>query len=308
NGGVNNSGTVNWNIGTIPGNGGSASIQLTLQVRPDLPNGTNLTNTIGVTYTVGGNTFTITSNSPYAAVGVIRGFSISPTTLSAAEETDDTLAYAFTIFNTGNSSDIGELSYSSTRGYSWTFFKDVNNNSILDNGDTQLHDTQGSLTGIDIDTLAAADSIKILARLIVPVVSSDQIQDVTTFTVKSNADQSKFQSAVGTTTIGKAVLSVVRSVTPSGNRPPGDEMTFTVTYQNVGHGKAYNVVLTETEPDSMSYVANSVTINNIAKTDAADGDEVTVTTNDGRKVITINVGTLNSLSTEATIKYRATIH
>lgn len=295
-----------WTIGTI-NPGGSVTVSITLLVLP-LPTGTVLENVINVTYTVGGNTFTITTNNPYAAVGVVRGVQISPTSLSAAREAEDTLAYAMTVKNTGNSKDILEMSYSSTQSYSWTFFKDVNGNGILDGGDTQLSDAPGSTTGADVDSVASTDSVKILARLIVPKVSGDQTQDVTTFTVKSDADPSKFQSAIATTTINIPVLSIVRTVTPSGNQPPGEEMTFQITYQNNGNGKAYNVTVTETEPDSMSYVANSVTINDVAKTDATDADEVSVTTVGGKKIITVNLGTLNALSSQGVIRYRATIH
>ncbi|MBI2429813.1 MAG: DUF11 domain-containing protein [Ignavibacteriales bacterium] len=296
-----------WTVGTI-NPGGSVTVTITLQVLPTLPNGTQLNNQINVNYTVGGNTFTITSNNPYAAVGVVRNVQISPTAVSSSNEADDTLAYAFTVKNTGNSKDVLEMEYNSSKSYTWVFFRDVNNSGTYDAGDTQLTNTNTTPTTVDVDSVAATDSVKILGRLIVPKVTTDEEQDVTTFTVRSSADNTKFQSAIGTTTIGIPVIDLVRSVTPAGNQPPGEEMTFQVAYQNNGHGKAYNFSVTENEADSMSYVANSVTIDNVAKTDAADADEVTVTTVSGRKVITINIGILNALSTQGIIRYRATIH
>ncbi|MEW5797473.1 MAG: DUF11 domain-containing protein [Bacteroidota bacterium] len=296
-----------WTVGTI-NPGASVTVTITLQVLPSLPNGTVLSNQINVQYTVGGNTFTITSNNPYAAVGVVRNVQISPTAASASKEAEDTLAYAFTVKNTGNSKDVLEMEYNSSKSYTWAFYRDVNGDGLLDGGDTQLTNTNPAPTTVDVDSVAATDSVKILARLIVPKVTTDQDQDVTTFTVRSSADNTKFQSAIGTTTIGIPVIALVRTVTPAGDQPPGEEMTFQITYQNNGHGKAYNFSLTETEADSMSYVANSVTINNVAKTDLSDADEVTVTTVSGRKVISINLGTLSALSTQGTIRYRATIH
>ncbi|MHB1050008.1 MAG: hypothetical protein ACYC09_08020 [Bacteroidota bacterium] len=295
-----------WTVGTI-NPGGSVTVSITLLVLP-LPNGTVLTNSINVTYTVGVNTFTVTSNTPYAAVGVVRGVQISPTAFAASQEAEDTLSYAITVKNTGNSNDILELSYSSSRAYTWLFFKDINGNGVYNTGDTPLTDAAGSTTGVDVDSVASSDSVKIVARLIVPKESVDQTEDVTTFTVKSDADPSKFQSAIATTTVNVPALSIVRVVTPSGNQPPGEEMTFEVTYQNTGNGSAYNVTVTETEPDSMTYVPNSVTINNISKTDAADADEVTVTTAGGKKVITISLGTIAGISAQGVIRYRATIH
>ena len=307
--GTYNGGTpATWSVGTV-NPGGSVTVSIVLNVNSGLSNGSILSNTINVTYTVGGNTFTETSNTPSAAVGTVRGVSISPTSLASAKEPEDTVVYAMRVKNTGNAKEILELSYSSGLSYVWTFFKDVNGSGTLDGGDTQLTDTPGSpITGVDVDSVAANDSVKILARAVVPVASADQDQDVTTFTVKSGADPSKYQNATATTTVNMADVVVNRSVSPSGNQPPGQVMDFTVTYQNNGHGKAYNVVLTENEPDSMSYVANSVTINNVAKTDASGDDEVTVTTVGGKKVISISLGTINGLSAVGTIKYKATIH
>lgn len=304
---VNTSGNpVLWSIGTI-NPGGSVTVTIILQVSPSLVNGTVLNNTISATYTVGGNTFTVSSNNPYAAVGVVRGVQVSPTSFSAIKEAEDTLAYAMTVKNTGNAKDVLELSYNSSQSYTWTFYNDVNENGILDAGDTQLTNTNSD-HGVDVDSVAAADSVKILARLIVPVVSTDQTQDVTTFTVKSSVDQNKFQSAIGTTTINSADIELTRTVLPSGNQPPGTEMTFTITYQNIGNGKAYNVVLTENEADNMTYVANSVIINEASKTDVSDGDNVTVTTVSEKKIITINLGTINGLFSGGTITYKATIN
>jgi uncharacterized repeat protein (TIGR01451 family) len=211
-----------------------------------------------------------------------------------------------TVKNQGNAKDVLELEYSSSRSYSWAFFKDNNQNELLDAGDIQLTNSN-STGGVDVDSVNAYDSVKVLARLIVPNVAADQTQDITSFTVRSSVDNSKFQSANGTTTINIADVLLDRSVTPTGDQQPGTEMTFTVTYQNNGHGKAYNAVITETEPDSMTYTPNSVTVNGVAKTDAADEDEITVTTVAGKKVITISLGILNGQSPEGTITYKAVI-
>ncbi|MFZ4619610.1 MAG: hypothetical protein ACOYNS_03560 [Bacteroidota bacterium] len=303
---VNTSGNpVIWSAGTV-NPGSSVTVSITLQVNNGLVNGTVLNNTIGVSYSVNGNTFTATSNNPSAAVGVIRGVQISPLSISAAKEPEDTLVYPFTVKNNGNAKDVLEMEYSSSRSYNWSFFKDVNANGQLNAGDVALSNTNNA-GGVDVDSVAAYDSVKVLARLIVPDVSADQTQDVTSFTVRSAFESGKFQSANGTTTINIADVQLVRSVLPEGNQIPGTEMTFTVTYNNAGHGKAYNTVITETEPDSMTYTANSVKINGTAKTDAADSDEVTVSTVSGRKVITINLGILNGLAAEATVVYKATV-
>ncbi|MFA6456613.1 MAG: hypothetical protein WCW40_07315 [Bacteroidota bacterium] len=304
---VNTAGNpVIWNAGTL-NPGSSVTVSITLKVNSGLTLGTVLNNTIDVTYSVGGSTFTVTTNNPPAAIGVIRGVEISPLSVSAAAEPEDTLVYPFIIKNSGNTSDVLELEYASSNSYLWTFYKDVNQNDSLDAGDTQLVNTNGS-SGVDVDSVAALDSVQILARLVVPAVPSDQFQEVTSFTVRSAVDAAKAQTATGTTTFNVAGIVLVRSVAPEGNQPPETEMTFTVSYQNTGHGTAYNVTVTETEADSMTYSPNSVSVNGVAKTDAADGDEVTVTTVSGRKIITILLGTLNGQTPAGIITYKATIN
>ncbi len=304
---VNTSGNpVVWNAGTV-NPGASVTVSITLQVNNGLANGTVLNNTISATYTVNGNTFTVTSNNPSAAVGVIRGVQITPLVLSASAEPEDTLSYAMTVKNIGNAKDILELEFNSSKTMPWQLFKDVNANGAFDAGDLQLSNSNAA-GGVDVDSVAAYDSVKILARLIVPEVTVDQSQDVTTFTVRSAVDAGKFQSANGTTTFNVADVQLVRSVLPAGDQMPGTELTFTVAYQNAGHGKAYNVVITETEADSMTYTGNSVKINGTAKTDIADADEVTVTTVSGKKVITITLGILNGSSAEGTVVYKATVN
>jgi uncharacterized repeat protein (TIGR01451 family) len=304
---VNTSGNpIAWTVGTI-NPGGSVTVTITLQVNAGLTNGTILSNTLSAVYTVGGVTFTVTSNNPPAAIGVIRGVEIAPLVVSAAKEPEDTLSYAFTIKNTGNAKDVLEMELSSSKSYNWAYYRDVNQNGLFDTGDTPLTNTNAA-GGVDADSVNAYDSVKVLARLIVPNVPADQTQDVTTFSVKSSFDPTKFQSANGTTTINIPDVVLVRTFAPSGTKVPGTEVTFTVTYQNTGHGKAYNAVITETEPDNMTYAENSVTVNGAAATDLLDDDAVTVTTVSGKKVITISLGTLTGLSSLGTISFKATIN
>jgi uncharacterized repeat protein (TIGR01451 family) len=306
-GSVNTSGSpIAWTVGTI-NPGASVTISITLQVNNGLANGTVLNNTLSLTYTVGGSTFTVSTNNPSAAIGVIRIVELSPLSFSATKEPEDTLVYPLTLKNKGNAKDVLELEYSSSKNFPWSFYRDVNQNGLWDAGDLQLTNSNGS-GGTDADSVNAYDSVKVLARLIVPNVPADQTQDVTTFTVKSAFEPAKYQSANGTTTINIADVAIVRTVSPSGNQKPGTEMTFTVTYQNNGHGKAYNVVVSESEPEMMTYTANSVILNDVAKTDAADEDEVTVTTVEGKKVISVNLGILVGQSSAGSITYKAVIN
>ncbi len=296
-----------WNVGNVLA-GGSVNVSIRLKVLPTLPFGTVLNNTINVTYTVGGNTFTVTTNNPSSAVGVVNGVQLIPVILSSSAEREDTIVYSLRAKNTGNTADVLELSYSSSTSLVWKFFKDTNPYGVYNSGDLQLTNTNVSPSSIDLNTVASADTVNILAMAVVPISISDQDQEVTTFIISSASDPTKSQEAVATTTFNAPIITLTRSVTPSGTIPPGEEILFTITYQNIGHGKAYNVTFTESEPDSMTYVTNSVTIDGIGKTDQVDGDGVSVTDTEGRKVITFTLGMLNASSPAGVIHFRASIN
>ena len=296
-----------WTVGTILA-GGSVTVSIRLKILPALPFGSVLSNTINATYTVGSNTFTVGSNNPPAAIGVVRGVQITPTALSTAAEREDTVLYSMRVKNTGNSNDVLEISYSSTTSLVWKFFKDSSPFGLYNTGDLLLTNTNVTPSSVDVNTVATTDTVKILALAIAPVAVADQDQDITTFTVTSAADIAKSQGAIATTTFKVPVFTLGRVVTPAGIQPPGQEMLFTITYQNVGQGKAYSVTFTETEPDSMTYVPNSVKVDGVSKTDASDLDGVTVTTVSGRKVITFTLGPLPAGSPAGEIVFKATIN
>jgi uncharacterized repeat protein (TIGR01451 family) len=70
-------------------------------------------------------------------------------------------------------------------------------------------------------------------------------------------------------------MSMTKTVGYTTSRP-GDTLTYTITYKNVGTQKATFVTITDATPNNTDYVVNSATINNVSKTDAADADEVTL--------------------------------
>ena len=293
---VNSSGNpVLFNVGTI-NPGASVTVTITLAVPSGASTGTVYNNTMNVTYTAGGNTFTSSSNTRSVTVGVTRGVAISPTSIASTHEPEDSIKYYFTLKNTGNAKDVLLMSSSSSLTLTWKFYKDVNNNGIYDVNDTQLAVT---------DSVNFSDSLHVIAIAITPVVGTDLTQDVTTFTVTSKGDNTKFQSSIATTTIDIAVVSLTKVVAPLGNEPPGTQMTYTINYSNTGHGKAYNFKIIDGAPDSTTYVANSVTVNGVSMTDAADADAATVT--NGGKTITVIIGTVNA-SVSGTVAFKITVN
>jgi uncharacterized repeat protein (TIGR01451 family) len=224
-------------------------------------------------------------------------------TLAASKEPDDSMKYYIALKNTGNKKDVLEMSFSSTQSLAWKFYKDVNDNGVFDGGDGQLTNTNG-LAGVDADSVQFSDSVHVFAIAVVPSSATDQATDVTTFTVTSAGDNTKFASVTATTTYAVPVVTVTKNVAPLGNQPPGQLMTYTISYQNTGHGNAYNFTVTDSAPDSTTYAPGTIKLNNVAKTDAADADEATLLSG---KNVSVHVGTL-APGASGTILFKITIN
>ena len=77
--------------------------------------------------------------------------------------------------------DVIELAAASSQSLSWLFYKDANNNRLLDATDPLLTNTNGK-AGVDVDSLAASDSVHIFAVAVIPFVQNDLTKDISTFT------------------------------------------------------------------------------------------------------------------------------
>ncbi len=103
------------------------------------------------------------------------------------------------------------------------------------------------------------------------------------------------------TPVNQPQMTLTKAVDKS-HAKPGDTLTYTIVYKNIGTSNATFLTVTDPNPNYTNYVANSVTLNGVAKTDAADGDEVTYSGG----IIQINVGTIIPGQT-GTITFKVTI-
>ncbi|HVZ38991.1 MAG TPA: hypothetical protein VHI13_06920 [Candidatus Kapabacteria bacterium] len=105
---------------------------------------------------------------------------------------------------------------------------------------------------------------------------------------------------VGTFTLSsRGTAAVVLALQQSAANPsPADSVLYTISYSNNGDGSATNTTVTTSVPANTSYVTGSVYLNGVLKTDAADGDEVSVSGSS----ITINLSTL-AAGASGTITY-----
>ncbi len=219
-----------------------------------------------------------------------------------------TIAYPFTVTNTGNGSDDFDLSSPVADAdagdvdftTAWTFYVDSNGNGILDGteGDTPV-------TVLNTGTLASSASISYIATATILGGTADQANDNITFTATSSntvETTPASDSASGSILCNAPVIvdesGLLKTVSPTGDQPPGTTLTYSITVSNSGHATAQNVVITDNIPANTTYQANTTTIGGTAKTDIVDTptpDEVEVTTTggtNGNGVVTVTFPTL----------------
>lgn len=205
----------------------------------------------------------------------------------------DAVVYAVTVTNSGNGSDNFNLTYSNA--WTWTIYKDVNGNGTYEAGT----DTELSNTG----AMAQSAVLDVLVRAIVPAGTADAASSVMTLTATSVGNGTESDDGVYTVTVTAPVLALSKAVSPTENQPPGTELTYTVTISNSGSGSATTVVITDAVPTNTTYVAASMKIGGVAKTDDSDTDGATLS---GNSTI-FEISSLSAGGSE-TVSFKTTIN
>lgn len=124
----------------------------------------------------------------------------------------------------------------------------------------------------------------------------------------TNTDVGGYQVANISFTVTKS-STVVNHPTFGTNPVPGATITYTIVVDTAGSGTATNVVVTDDAPANTTYVAASMTVNTVAKTDANDGEAAPAcnfnVTNPGG--IHCALGTLTGV-TNNTVTFQVTIN
>lgn len=269
------------------------------------PAGTNIQNQATVTYTDGsGNPLTALSNVVTTTVSQVGAVTVTPDRAGNALP-GVTVYYAHTVTNGGNGGDTVNMTIASSNGWTTALYFDNNADGTLDAGDTLMTDTDGD-TLVDTGAIAADTTLNILAAVTVPAGTADGTSDTTTITGTSAFDNTAVDSAVDTTTVQAPDLGVVKSVAPAGPQVPGTTLTYTMVITNNGSSVANTVQLTDTIPANTTYVAGSITLGGVSKTDAGGDDEGDFNVTNPFQV-TVDVGAL-AAAASATVTFQVTIN
>lgn len=270
---------------------------------------TSITNTARVDFTdANGNALFQNSNTVTTVVSQVGGVDLDPNNGPVTLSPGTTYYFAHTVTNTGNYDDYVNITAASAGGWTVAIYRDVNGNGTYQAGtDTLLTDSAGDADATPDSGLLANDGVmRILVAVTVPAGTADGTSDVTTVTGISVFDNARVDTVTDTINVTAPNVSVVKSVAPVGNQPPGTVLTYTVVVTNNGTGPANAVVLTDPIPANTTYQTGTIVFNGTPRTDLADGSPDDADFNGTQ--ITVNVGTLAAGGGTATVSFQVVIN
>jgi len=269
---------INLNISTV--NSGE-QYQLTFDVilDSDLSSDTKISNIVTLNYENenGDPQPEETSDPSVIDVGQYADIEMNVENSSFDVTPGDDLVVPIEITNTGNGPDTYDGSYSSNY-LDWNFYCDNDGDGLLDtNIDTLCVDSDGDGQP-DTGEVQPGETVQILAVTNIPENSNDLSEDSLTFTATSSQDSNISEDGIIKTTVHSPSISVEKSVSPSGENPPGTELTYTVIVTNNGSGLAKNVKIYDKIPTDTTYVNSSVEIDGVSQSDnvVKSGNEIII--------------------------------
>lgn len=214
------------------------------------------------------------------------------------------VAFPISVENTGNFEDDYTLSTVVTNNgdgantYTATLYVDANGDGVWASGETT---EATSIT--DLAANGVAKFILVVTAASTPSGNDDEDEISIDVTAVSDFDDDVTDTETVTVDVVIPYLGLAKSVTPSGNQPPGTLLTYTVIVTNNGTGQAQNVVITDAVPTNTTYEAGSLMVDSTPNSDDDDTDAASC---DG-STATFNLGSIAS-GGSSTVSFQVTIN
>lgn len=272
------------------------------------PAGTIIQNQSTATYTDANNNLydPVPSNIVQTLVSQVAGVAVTPAASSQNGIPGGTTNYAFTITDTGNGNDSFTLASSGLpAGWSAVIYQDLNGDGLL-----TAADQVGGVYVVLTSPIALTEDGKMFGIAVItsPPGATAGATATLNLTLTSTLTPSVTQTVTMTTTIQAAVLTMTKTTSPA-NPKPGDTVTYTINYSNIGSASAYNAVFSDPIPTNTTYTAPSITVGGNSKTDTAtdypgDNADYNFTTPGN---VTVKLGTVLA-GTSGIITFQVTVN
>jgi uncharacterized repeat protein (TIGR01451 family) len=206
-------------------------------------------------------------------VNTIRGISLMQKQTGQTSPGSAT-TYAHVLKNIGNvvEPSITLAATNSYSGFLTTIYLD-------NNGDGLINGTDAVATSVA--SLSPGVTASLIVRVAAPSSAPAGAVDSMTLTATPTGSAggigpSAAQSNIDQTTVVTGQIELTLAASPSGSQPPATQITYTITYQNVGAAAVSSLVVTDAIPVNTTYVAGSIVLNGTGLTDASDADAGTL--------------------------------
>jgi uncharacterized repeat protein (TIGR01451 family) len=248
--------------------------------------------------------FTTTSNLDPSVIDTITNI-VEIQTIAGVDFTPDrngtgvpggTVTYVHLLRNTGNTTDLYTLNYTSSENWTYVFYNDA--------GDV-----------INDITLAANASANITVKGFLPTNAAVNTNDIYIATATSANDPSVEDTVTDTTVVIAGVLQLNKAVDKA-NAKPGEEIEYSIDYKNLSTGNLTDLVITDPIPQYTFYVSHTASVGPggaLTIEASVDGSTWNTTFNADIKFIrwrgfgTITAGLDSSANANYTLKFKVQI-
>ena len=286
-----------YDIGSVPAET-SGTVVITVKVNAGTPDGTILENVAVMNYDdANGNPY---PEEPGTATTTVTApvMTFDKSADVATANPGDQITYTLSYHNTGSGTATGVV-IQDTIPEHVTFISSTPSPSSI-SGRVYTYSI-GSVAG------GASGTVTIVVKVNAFVPDGTQLVNVATFNYDdANGNSYPEKSDSATTTVIAPVMTFTKTASAE-YADPGDEVTYTLAYENTGTGWATGVVVTDTIPDHVTYVSSSPGYDSVSGRtytwnvgDVGPGDDGTITI-----TVEINAGTPDQtgLTDHATLDY-----